>query len=180
MSPSRASCASDGRSLRERRDDRQPFGRVVQREAEIEQRAERRLAERERGADRQALAEVVQADADGDQQRQHRARASRPLRAVARRPCSHAPNDFEREVRADGAPTRTARRPDTTPGSRGRRSRPSCAASIEQEHQQADGQRQQDVDARCARAGDTSGNHSRPSATGITPTYSPISVNSQR
>ena len=43
----------------------------MQREAENQQRAERRFAEREGGANRQTLAEVVQADADGDQQREH-------------------------------------------------------------------------------------------------------------
>ncbi len=69
---------------RQRRDDRQPFGRVVQREADDEQRAERRLAERERRADRQPFAEVVQPDADRDQQRQHPAAAAPGHRAPPR------------------------------------------------------------------------------------------------
>ena len=55
ISPSRTSVAHRRPLVRDRRDDRQPLGRVVQREADDEQRAERRLAERERRADGEAL-----------------------------------------------------------------------------------------------------------------------------
>ena len=43
-----------------RRHDGEPFGRVVQREADDQQRAERRLAQGERRSDGQPFAEVVQ------------------------------------------------------------------------------------------------------------------------
>ena len=49
--------------LRHRRDDRQPLGRVVQREADDQQRAKGGFAECEGGADRQPFAEIVQTDA---------------------------------------------------------------------------------------------------------------------
>ncbi len=68
MAPSSNRRASGTRSERERRHDGEPLGRVVQREAEHQQGAERELAEREGGADGQPLTEVVQADADGDEQ----------------------------------------------------------------------------------------------------------------
>jgi hypothetical protein len=55
---------------RERRDDRQPLGGVVQREADDEERPERERPDRVGRADREPLAEVVQADPDRDQQRQ--------------------------------------------------------------------------------------------------------------
>ena len=61
---------------RQWRDDRQPFRRVVQREADDQQRAERRLAESERRADRQAFTEIVETDPDRNQQRQYPAAAA--------------------------------------------------------------------------------------------------------
>ena len=71
MSPSLTSVHTLGPFLRHRRDDRQPLGGVVQREAEDQQRAEGRLAQCEGGPDREPLTEVVQPDADRDHQREH-------------------------------------------------------------------------------------------------------------
>ena len=61
--------AERGARLRERRDDRQPLGRVVDREPDDQERAQRERAGGVRGADRHALAEVVQPDPDRDQRR---------------------------------------------------------------------------------------------------------------
>ena len=66
----RAAGARPGLAAAQRRDDRQALGRVVDREADDEEGAERERPGRVGGADRQALAEVVEADPDRDQQRQ--------------------------------------------------------------------------------------------------------------
>ena len=78
---------------RQRCDDRKTLGRVVEGEADDEQRAERHLAQRKRRADGQAFAEVVEADADGNQQRENPAarRPSRSARSFSRRFTSQAP-----------------------------------------------------------------------------------------
>ena len=76
--------ASEGARARQRGDDREALGRVVDREADDEERAERELADRVGGADREALAEVVEADPDRDHQRQPR-RAGATRRRRARR-----------------------------------------------------------------------------------------------
>ena len=58
------------RLARERRDDAESLRRVVQREADHEQRRQRDLVAHGGLADREPLGEVVQADPDRDQQRQ--------------------------------------------------------------------------------------------------------------
>ena len=101
--------------LRDRREDGEPFGRVVQREADDQQRAERGLAERERRADRQPFAEVVQADPDRDEQREHRAGAGRGgLASGARAPRAAT----ARSLRGRGRPWRRRRRRARSPGTR--------------------------------------------------------------
>ena len=50
----------------QRRDDRDPLGGVVDREADDQEGAQGELADGVRGADREALAEVVEADSDRD------------------------------------------------------------------------------------------------------------------
>ena len=69
-SPRPASVQQRGAVLRDRGDDGEPLGRVVDREPDHEQGAERECARRVGGADREALAEVVEADPDGDEQRE--------------------------------------------------------------------------------------------------------------
>ena len=90
ISPSATSRPQRRLRLGERRDDGQALGRVVQREADDEEGAERQRADGVRRADGDALAEVVQPDADGDEQREV-ARPRRPAprpRATRRTPVS--------------------------------------------------------------------------------------------
>ena len=87
----------------ERGDDGQALGRVVDREADDEEGAERERAGRVGRADGQALAEVVQADAERRRARQalRRARPRRRPRPRARRRASETA--VEREVGEPGA-----------------------------------------------------------------------------
>ena len=110
--------------VRDRRDDGEPLGRVVEREADDEEAAERQRSGRVRGADRDALAEVVQADAGRDEQRE----LCRPTR---RRAAARArPRRPSRARNATAAPSSTSAAPpnacDPSPAS----SRPSSVASI--------------------------------------------------
>ena len=129
MSPSLARSASDGRcrSRARRRHDREPLGRVVQREADDEQRAERRFAQGERGADGEPFTEIVEADADRNQDRQDPAAAAfvRGRDRVRAARC--------RRLREAGThrprPARTARHPETTPAAAPPPRVPRCAPS---------------------------------------------------
>ena len=66
--PSRPSSASDASEgvLRDGRDDPQPFGDVLDDEADDQEGAERRRADAVGRADRQPFAEIVQPDAERD------------------------------------------------------------------------------------------------------------------
>ena len=96
IAPRRASVKHARPLLGNRRDDRKPFGRVVQREPDDEQRAERRLSERERGADREPFAEDC-----ADRYRPRRA-------ARARRPGEAASRAWARAALAARRPTRSS------------------------------------------------------------------------
>ena len=100
----------------QRRDDREALGRVVDREADDEEGAEREFADRVGGADREALAEVVEADPDRD----HHRRAARPS---GRRPLAAAPLRRESIAvsarKATPAPRRSSSAPPNAPPDRG-------------------------------------------------------------
>ena len=157
--PQRDQPAERGARLRERRDDRQPLGRVVQREADDEERAQRQRARRVGGADRHALAEVVQPDADRDQRRATPRRRAGP--ATRRRRSAAGRRRSPRRTRAPRRRTPASPRPPARglPASRrrpgtpaGRRSAPSARAATP-----------------AGRAAATAAT-ACPSATGITPT----------
>ena len=129
--PSSASRPSDRPLVRDRRDDRQALGRVVQREADHEERAERERADRVRGADRDALAEVVQADPDRDEHAPAMPPRRLRLRGAALQPRRHAGqqqvgHEARRRTRAPrrrtpASPRRRARGPRASRRSRGTR-----------------------------------------------------------
>ena len=104
MRPSSGEPRSVGWPVGERRDDGQALGRVVDGEADDEERAERERADRVGRADRDALAEVVQADADGDEQREALTAAPACAARSARRHAGSA--GTRRRRRATPAPRR--------------------------------------------------------------------------
>src|SRR5688572_14183497 len=63
------------RIFRDRHDDSQPFGDVLDDEADDEKRPQRRRSDRVGSADRQAFAQVVEADSDCDDGGERHARA---------------------------------------------------------------------------------------------------------
>ena len=83
--PRPVSVRSEGRFFGDRGDDGEPLGRVVDRESDHEQGAERERAGGVGGADREALAEVVEADPDGDEQGEVEPAGLLPAGAPARR-----------------------------------------------------------------------------------------------
>ena len=95
-----------------RRGDADPLGDVVEGEADDQEDAERRLAEREGAADRQPLAQVVQPDAERDLVGERQAACS--LLAAPRK---------ERCRRRPAAPPSAAPAAGSAPGHRGRRPR---------------------------------------------------------
>ena len=144
-------------ALRHRRDDREPLGGVVQREADDQRGAQRERADRVGRADRQPLAQVVQADAERHEEGEP-PRRPRPLRRRRRlwRPRSHASTPTSAEIgdrRARGTRAPRRRRPAAPVPAN---SVPSSSASTPEEGEQAERERQQELHpARVDRRGST-------------------------
>ena len=136
--PRRGQPPERGARPRERRDDRQPLGRVVDREPDHEERAERERAGGVGGADRHALAEVVQPDPGGDERRRRPARRAPP--ATTRR---RSANRY-----ATPAPMKTSAAPPNACEPSPASSSPSSVASTARNAEQPDGQRHQPAQPR--------------------------------
>ena len=151
-----------------RRGDPEPFGHVVDHEADDQERAERELSERERRSDREPLAEVVQPDSDRDQRGERDAAEDavrvgreaagdeRHRQEARRHPEQHEARASERARAALPA----AGTPRTAPRRRGTRAGPPVRAMNAVSHRWS------------TRRSD--GNQSSPSATGSTPTRKPM------
>ena len=168
-SPRPASVRSEGRFLRDRGDDGEPLGRVVDREPDHEQGAERECAGGVGGADREPLAEVVEADPDGDEQREVEAAG---LLAAGRRPPAGAHRRVDRGQRQVADDRSEV---DECLSAEGLRALAGDLDSLEQgvhdqEHEQADRERDQHADDAMASSAAGAAARACPSSTGITPT----------
>ena len=136
----------------QRRDDRQPLGRVVQREPDDQRRAEGELADRVGRADRQPLAEVVQPDPDGDHAPPAAARPAARRRSRGRDARGRGPPPVSAR-NASAAPSSTSTGPPKAPaGARGQLEALERGVDGE-EGQQPDGDREQHPHHAAARRG---------------------------
>jgi hypothetical protein len=104
---------------RQRSDDAESFGRVVQGEAGHQQSGQRDLALRRAATDGETLAEVVQADSDRDQERQPAGRRPRVTPAQGQLVGGHSARAQQRDVSLAGEPALVpsqAQQPHSQPG----------------------------------------------------------------